>query len=228
MSEPLNASGDRLVATSGTHGSDIASQRMDDLDREALRFLLELPALPAVRAWDIGCGWAAQGMRFAACGADTTLFDVVDTTPRVQAFLAALPAAKLRCVVGDMRRTVREAEVSDLMLAYSQRALHYLPFQDAVSVCSAIALRLVPEGRVFLSLSGLHSELGEGYTHGGVGIASRFARLVPSIASKHGILEPVCLYDSADVSRLAASAGLEVERQWVSDFGNCKAILSKP
>ena len=32
--------GDRLVATTGTHGPDIASQRIDDLDRRALEAVL--------------------------------------------------------------------------------------------------------------------------------------------------------------------------------------------
>ena len=84
MKQPLNLYGDRLVATSGRHGGDIASQRIDELDRACLEFCLSLG--PGVAAADIGCGLGAQGFRLAALGAAVTLCDPLDISVHVGRF----------------------------------------------------------------------------------------------------------------------------------------------
>src|SRR6185437_3503288 len=50
--EPVNLYGDRLIRTTGSHGADIASQRLDELDREALHHNLALPD-PGVTCLDL-------------------------------------------------------------------------------------------------------------------------------------------------------------------------------
>ena len=107
-----------------------------------------------------------------------------------------------------------------------QRAIHYLPWAEAVEVVRQFASLLLPGGKVFLSASGLHSELGNGYAHGSVPVEDRYAPLAQAMADKHGIAGDVCLYDADDLARLLTMAGLTVETIFTSSFGNIKGIAA--
>jgi acetyl-CoA acetyltransferase len=75
MIATLNACGDVLIRTTGRHGGDISSQRMDDLDIAALAYALQLKGTAPGAAIDLGCGQGMQGLRLAALGLDTLLID---------------------------------------------------------------------------------------------------------------------------------------------------------
>jgi hypothetical protein len=92
-------------------------------------------------------------------------------------------------------------------------------------VCAEIHDALAESGRLFVSASGLGSELGEGYAEGGVEVGERFGPLAPALANKHEIHEPVCLYTPDDMRRLAAESGFAAADVWTSAFGNVKAAF---
>ena len=106
----------------------------------------------------------------------------------------------------------------------SQRAIHYLNFVDAVSSVAAMGRMLRPEGRLFLSASGLSSELSDGYAAADVPLETRHAALAAAMQEKHRIYGAVCLYSVADMRELVRAAGMEVESLYVSAFGNVKAV----
>ena len=82
-------------------------------------------------------------------------------------------------------------------------------------------------GKCFISLSGINSELGEGYAVRSDPLKKRFGKLAVSMSEKHEIKEPVCLYDVNEMKILAELSGFKVEEAWASSFGNIKAILVK-
>ena len=84
-----------------------------------------------------------------------------------------------------------------------------------------MALRPVRHGcSVFLSLSGLASELGAGYPQSR--LAARYHRLAPAAARKHHVHQPVCLYGLEDARALALAAELRVVDVRHSAFHNVK------
>lgn len=219
----LNQYGDAVVETTGRHGADIASQRLDSLDAAALRYALDVRESD-VTAIDIGCGLGAQGIRFGLLGLETTLVDILDISPQVDLLRETFDICELRFLNRDAGDLLKDDLPERIGIAYSQRFIHYLPFDDAVALLGLIADLMVPEGRVFVSASGLHSELGDGYPHRDRPLEDRHAKLAPPMRKKHDIHDRICLYTVEDMEQVLAAAGftpVQVER---SAFGNIKAI----
>ena len=206
--------------TSCGHGEDIASQREDDLDRACLGWIETLIGTQRVVALDIGGGHGAMAVKMAEKGAWVTLVDPMDAPSLV----AARP---------DLRDRVRHARTSVEILAradmvgldspeaqvdilYSQRMLHYLPYDRALAVLT----------RVFLSVSGADSPLGEGYAgqHLPIDAAERHAVLKNEEAAKSHITSAVTLYRESEFQGLLAAAGFHAVTTSVSAFGNIKAM----
>lgn len=101
----LNIYGDELIGTTGVHGADIALQRMDDLDRQCLEFIL-LNGDKRLIAYDIGCGAGIQGMRFAALGCISRLYDIMDITSRVEKFRELFSGSDIEFTCGDIRSSL--------------------------------------------------------------------------------------------------------------------------
>ncbi len=223
MVKPLNLHGDRLVPTSGRHGGDIASQRLDALDRACLEFCLALG--PGAAAVDIGCGLGAQGFRLAVLGAAVTMCDPVDIAARIEQFNALFPDNSVRFLTRDARDLTAADFEAPLDIVYSQRALHYLRFGEAVALLGMLRGLCAPQARFFISCSGIDSELGDGYAGKDQDPADRMAPLAPDRAAKHGVHDDICLYSLDDLARLGEEAGLAVISVTASDFGNKKAVF---
>lgn len=208
------------MADTGSHGADIAAQRIDDLDRACL-FACTSPH-QSVYALDLGCGSGAHTLRMLQAGAHVTALDIGDYAATFQKYSDEFPGA-----VQFIRADISNLDVlnlSPLNIVYSQRTLHYLPFEEALRVlrlCAKLSQRSV---RFYLSASGLSSELATDYPHLRVRVLSRFANLAAAMAEKHGMHSPVCLYSQEDFTYLLMEAGLRPLRVWTSPFGNVKAI----
>ena len=209
-----------------SHGLDIASQWTDELDLEALRFLVS-PKVPKRVAVDLGCGLGVQGIRFAVLGCRSTLYDSVDIGERVEQVKRALGLATLEFRQIDLRQVRPEDFPADIGLAYSQRFIHYLRFEEAAGLLATLAGRLRAKARLFVSASGLNSELGLGYPHAEHPIEQRFAPLADAMQTKHGIREPVCLYTAGELERAVLAHGFTTVRTWTSPFGNVKGIFER-
>lgn len=223
----LNVHGDSLRATTGAHGSDIASQRIDDLDRRALRHLLRMigrdGAAPV--CIDLGCGLGWQGVRFALLGARAHLFDQLPQSALVGAVRASGAALSYtRCDLNALQGGDLPPRVC---IAFSQRSVHYLHPRAARGLIRVIAARMARGGLFFLSASGMSSELGMGYPGAAVPWEARFAQLDPLMQVKHGITAPVCLYSEGDLAQLMACSGFEIIATWSSAFGNIKGVFRR-
>lgn len=212
--EALNIYGDKKVLTKGGRGVDVASQREDDLDRLAIEFIR---ARNAPSILEIGCGLGGQSIRMAEAGAVVTALDMHD-------YSGMFPSSdRLTFVQGDLASFTPDPSVRYDAI-FSQRTIHYLPFdQAAAALKSLVEGHLAPGGVLFLSASGLFSELGDLYPHAYRQVADRFAVLAPDVAEKHGIHAPVCLYTPIDMAELISACGL-IPGVWVSSFGNVKAF----
>lgn len=224
-SEPLNQWGDEEIETTGTHGSDISSQRIDGLDEKSLRFALDLREEEAT-AVDIGSGLGAQGFRFSTLGVDTTLIDRLDIEDRVGMLDGLFEIGDIEFVQKDVRDLMPVDFPDNLKLAYSQRFIHYLRWGEAKELLELLAEQLDQDGMLFLSASGLNTELGDGYPDREKPPEDRYSSLASDMAEKHGIYPEVCLYSTADMERILTETGFRVRDISTAGFGNVKAVAS--
>ena len=229
---PVNLYGDRLIAVSPGCGAAKSSQRTDRLDLAALgRIRARVKRGQTVLAADLACGLGGQAGRMARVDARVIALDRVDFTESIarQRQAAGREEAALRFVQGDLRElgTVLAEFLGRFHVLVCQRALHYLPYDEAVVVVRSMASLVAPDGRLYLSASGLDSALGRDYEAGRRDVKHRFGRLAPERIHRHQIAEPVCLYRWEEFSALLGRAGLRVGRLWSSRFGNVKAIAAR-
>ena len=223
MAISLNVHGDQMVPTTGLHGADIASQRLDELDKRAIRYLLDFEA-PHPVCLDVGCGLGWQGARFATMGAEAHFYDLIPAS----GLITTLQEHGLRItyVRGDLRLPIRDFP-ADVALAFSQRFVHYLRYTEAKTLIAAIGSHMLADALFFVSASGIDSELGDKYRGKGVNIKDRFAPLSLSNQKKHGIFEDVCLYNEKELEQLMLSCGFRTQTVWRSTFGNIKGVFSR-
>jgi hypothetical protein len=209
-----------------SHGADIASQWIDRLDLEALRFAVSR-RIPKRVALDLGCGVGMQGIRFAVFGCRSVLYDIADIGEPIARARRALGIPELEFRQIDLRQATVEDFPPEVGVAYSQRFIHYLRFEEASRLLATLARRLCAKARLFLSASGLASELGIGYRHAEHPIEHRFAPLSGAMQARHGVREAVCLYTQEELERLVVAQGFAALRTWTSPFGNVKGVFER-
>ena len=226
MSTEINAYGDHRIATRTGHGIDVATQRADDLDRMAIAHIKALVAQQQrVYALDAGCGHGGQAARMAQAGAYVQALDCEDYSTQVAQSMFAKGIQNGYVFQRASVETHPWIGPSDVILC--QRMIHYLKRDNARDVLFWFRCIAKANARLFLSASGMDSELGEGYGGKTQPVHERFAPLSPVMAEKHAIYPPVCLYRVDELSELAREAGWIVENAFLSEFGNVKLVARK-
>lgn len=231
MDQRLNAYGDVARPTEAGHGMDIASQRADELDLLAIEQVKTLVARGGAKggvlALDIGCGHGGQAARMAHAGAQVLAIDVEDCADKVAASMREQGVADAAWAF--QRIGIERVGSFDLQanVIVCQRMIHYLRHGDALAALMALRRVAAQGATLYLSASGIDSELADGYVGQDVDVRQRFATLRPDRASKHQIARPVCLYREDELADLARAAGWLVRRVFRSSFGNVKLVATR-
>lgn len=203
-------------------GVDIASRRADDLDRLCVA---QLQQKTDALVLDGGCGLGGHCLRMVAAGASVLAVDVCDFTEHFTALREAqqLTKEQLQFVQADLVNLDLPlgTQVSDIVL---QRVLHYLPNPAAEQLLTQ--LHMLCSDRLYISVTGLHTAIGEHYPGAQLPVEQRFHTLPPAQAELFSILEPVCLYTQTEFIDLLTNSGWKIEQCWQSAFGNIKAVCS--
>ena len=202
------------------HGVDVAIKRADDVDK---RTLAHIAAHPDCRVLDLGSGAGGQSVRMAAAGAHVVAIDRYDFAESFATY--GYSADKLRFIPGDVRQLLTLVSNLTFDIALCQRTIHYLPYNDALVFLRE--LRQVTTDKLFISVTGTGSLVGEVYSAAATPIEKRFTQLSELGQEMFSITEPVCLYSESEFKALLTSAGWTIDECWVSAFGNIKAVCSK-
>lgn len=217
---PINIYGDEFRPNSN-HGIDVSSQRADDLDMRCLAHIGARSEISTPKFLDLGagrCGFSNRVM-IRAPKAEVVAVDMAN--------YAESAASGVQFVHSDILSFLVDQPAESFDVIYSQRTLHYLLPEKAKQVLLRANFTTQKNGRLFLSASGLNSELGTEYPHAHKAWPDRFSRLSREMSEKHGIHEPVCLYTENDLVNLCNQTGWKVLAVWSSAFGNCKLIGEK-
>lgn len=228
----LNVYGDQCTVLSANKGADIATQRADDLDQASVLYAQEQFGQAAL---DIGCGAGGQSARLAGVGARVTGLDMPELRA---AFEGHMQRSEEGCdrwgggtFVGSNMLNIPAQWLASHAQAFSQitcqRAIHYVRREQAVALLIQLRGILADDGKLFISCSGLNSELGDGYDAGSLPAEERFGVLAQDMQDKHQIKQPVCLYSQDEFAQMLNEAGWRIDTIYASAFGNIKVIASK-
>ena len=210
-------------------GIDVGAYRVSSLGKEALRFALsgEPPSKVYV---EIGPGKGRLAVIFALLSFRCHLYD--SDPSLVEHYRSLTHCFGLEDQLFFKLKDVRNIRYGDLPegigVVVAERVLHHLRFRESVKVLKILRNRMFPGGRVFLSLSGLNSPIGEGYPHASLPVEKRYAPLPPDVANKFKITGKVCLYTPEDVRWLMGKVGGFKEiLVRLTDFGNVMAVYER-
>ena len=209
------------------YGKQVDHKKVDLLGKEALKFVKKKTESGPILALDLACGVAAHTVKMAALGANVIACDIHYHQALMEEYCNrrnSSEAGSISFVKNDMQTFCAESEENLYDMVYFQRAIHYLEYHQAKKLTFHLRRILKPSALLFISASGLHSELGYRYKHKNKPIAQRFIRLNKDMRITHEINSPVCLYSQQDLVTLLESAGFDIEKSFVSEFGNIKII----
>ncbi len=102
--------------------------------------------------------------------------------------------------------------------------LGHLPYGEARKVIRQFMLKLRIGGKLYVSILGINSELGDGYEDHDKVVEERFCNLAPAMIKKYNIKGKVCLYSERNLFLLLLEAGASVLRTLTTTYGNVKAV----
>ncbi len=205
------------------YGVDVAITRTDDLDKVMLS---EIEHWLAPKILDIGSGAGGQAIRLAKKGAIVTAVDICDFNNEISSLMInnSLASESITFIQANIIDIISGFETNSFNAAYLQRMLHYLPYQEAKTVLTE--LRRIVNGKLYLSITGLHSDIGRDYDDKNKSITERFCYLSELDSKTFSINQPLCLYTEPEAKELLIASGWQIEKVWVSAFGNIKVICS--
>lgn len=201
------------------YGTDISSCRRDDLDAMAIE---RVETLSGCCAMDLCCGKGSMALEFMTRGAVVTAWDKI----RPDFLLSEAPygGKSLEIIVGDILDPDLVPHHVPFDVIVWQRAIHYLRPEEALQMMRRVRRWMRSGGSLYVSASGLGSELGNGYEGAGREWKDRWGLLSPDMREKHEIHLPVCLYEETDLVDLILRSGFELGKSFLSPFGNIKVV----
>lgn len=178
-----------------------------------------------VSVFVIPAGRCELAIKFARLGASVTVGDAPELQREAEnRALAAGLRDDIRFVPCAINQLPADLPGEPYDIIVLRRGLCRLPYHQARSIVRQLLLRLKIGGKLYISILGLHSELGDGYPGREQPIEERFAQLSPALATKYGIDQPVCLYSERNLFMLLLEAGASVLRTLTTTYGNVKGV----
>jgi hypothetical protein len=170
-------------------------------------------------------GRCELAMNIARLGAQVTVAETPSLQREIEGrVLAAGLRDNIRYTPGELPNVPDTLPGEPFDIIVVRRGLCSMPYDQARGVIRQLLLKLKIGGKLYISILGLHSELGDGYPGGEYPVDQRFSQLSPALAKKYGIDGPVCLYSERNLFMLLLDAGASVLRTLTTTYGNVKGV----
>ena len=172
----------------------------------------------SVSALLIGAGAETQALRMAEAGARVLLLSDQETIPHTN--VSQLPVAALTDETAKL-------PFAPFDIILSQRNFSTLRYDAARAALRQALRRLKIGGKLFISLYGIHSDLGDNYPDGGKLVTDRLAPVAPEVGKRYGLTEPVCLYAERNLFSLLMESGAAVLKTSTSALGHVRGVAAR-
>lgn len=190
------------LPTNGRRGVCVAFFDPDELDYAALEFAKQLKNNAAdneiIYAADVGCSsYFPQAIRFAQMDLRVDAFDIESPIPEYHTINHELNG-KINYFQANLRLPL-EQKNHRYSIVYSNRFMSHLTFSEAKNILHYFIQHATKNCRFYLSFGSLTSYQKDDYSDGCKPVEERFARISGELATKHQLMEPVCLYTKDDI-----------------------------
>jgi hypothetical protein len=222
-----NCYGDCLEVTGPGFGQEISAQRLDYLDIACIEFAIKCiqNAQTPLKTVELGCGKGIQSLRLALLGFEAHSYDIQSADNVFTSANQAYPLCRIRHHQIDLLSSFNVPD--EICLCFSQRFLHYAPFERALGILSTVNKTLTSGGRAFISVAGVRSEIGQAHPKRTAALHERFDFLAPHVAQKHNIHAKLVVYHERELGILGEAAGFRIADLSMSEFGNVKGVFEK-
>jgi len=208
-----------------SHGVDVNKNRLDDLDRIILRDSL-LEPFNKKNICNIGCGESSLSVALCALGHFVYNYDTRDLNSFFEMTSELFHRQNFTQI--EISQIKKHNLPKQIDVAVLQRVLHYLPYNQAQKFLQTLTDQLSDNGKMYVSLTGIDSQIGCNYAAKDMELESRMGYIGEQDKIDFNLTEQVCLYSETDAKKLLNSIdGLSIADIWVSQFGNIKIIASK-
>ena len=208
-------------------GIDISKKRLDNLDKKIISFGAS-PIENEKIAIDIGCGFAKVSIVLAIMGWKVYLYDKRDLETHFKEISKVLNLEdKLIFRKMDLRNLSSDHLPDNAKIIIAQRVLHYFEFKKAQDLLKIITDKLMKEGRMFASFSGIDSKLGDYYKAKNLPIGKRYDFLSQQNQDLFDIKEKIALYSKEEVLELFRELNLKLFEISLSKFANVQSVFQK-
>ncbi|MDD2885453.1 MAG: class I SAM-dependent methyltransferase [Dechloromonas sp.] len=201
----------------------------DELERLALEECIRRQRVDRqINILVLPSGQCELAFKFARLGADVTVADNPALAKSTQGRILAAGLTDRVTFQANQLPSLPPSDDDHLYdLVVLRRGLCSLHYSVARQLIRDLQKKMRIGGRLYISILGLHSELGEGYPGREQSVYERLAPLSPLMAKKYDIDHPVCLYSERDLFLLLLEAGASVLRTSTSTYGNVKAVAGR-
>ena len=159
------------------HGIQITSQRIGKLEKELIKFNLDLPK--SALGLDLGGGNGYISILLSLIQKEIYFYDLkVDF--KLKIFKKLFASKKLHLVKKDLKEIEKFSFPKNIDFVYSARFLHYLTYKEAEILLRKISANLKKDGKIFFTLTGLKSDIGKKYPCASKKIEERYCFLEKS------------------------------------------------
>jgi SAM-dependent methyltransferase len=190
-------------------GIDISSRRLDDLEKEFMKFIISGNNRDVVL--DLGSGEGNVGISAGFLNKDVYLYDIYDFKDRVEILKKNFAISKISFTKIDLSKVNYKTFPKNISAIYGGRFLHYLQYENAENLLKILFKNLKTGGKVFFSVTGVETEIANGYDKN-IKIEKRFFKIKDHLQERFLIKEKVTLYKKEEFEKLFENAGFKKEK----------------
>lgn len=205
------------------HGIQITSHRVGKLEKELIKYSLDLPKSSI--GLDLGGGNGFMSIILSLMQKEIYFYDLkIDF--KLKIFKKLFVSKKLKLFKKDLKEIKNFSFPKKIDFIYSARFLHYLTYEEAEILLRKISSNLKDSGKIFITISGIDSDIGVNYKCSEDEVKQRYCFISKSNQSRFKIKEKVTLYKKDEFENLIKKY-FNIEEVWESDFKNIFIIAVK-